>query len=134
MAALSEIRSALAGSLSSIQGLRTSAHVPDQPNPPIAVVVPEQIEYDASTFGSHRYTFRLMLIVGRVDERNAQARLDGYLATDGAASVKSAVEADRTLGGLVQVVRVLSADSYRTVPVGDVTYLTAEMVVEVISQ
>jgi hypothetical protein len=46
MASVSELRQALADSMSSVYGLRSSATVPDAPRPPVAVVMPDRIEYD----------------------------------------------------------------------------------------
>jgi hypothetical protein len=66
-----------------------------------------------STFnrGFDSATCTVLLIVGRMSEQAAQAKLDGYLAGTGSTSVKAAIEADATLSGAVQTVRVASATS-----------------------
>ena len=46
MASLSTLRTGLATRLGTISGLRTSAFMPDNPNPPIAVVMPSSVSYD----------------------------------------------------------------------------------------
>jgi hypothetical protein len=43
MATVSELRTGIATNLATIAGLRTAATVPDQINPPIAVVMPNSI-------------------------------------------------------------------------------------------
>ena len=71
MADISTLRTAIATNLATITGLRTAATVPDQINPPIAVVMPTSIEYDLAFArnGGDEYEFSVMVIVGRVDER-----------------------------------------------------------------
>jgi hypothetical protein len=133
MATVSELRAGLATNLSTIAGLRTTATVPDQVNPPIAVIMPPTITYDLAfaRSGGDEYEFIVMVIVGRVDERSAQNRLDGYCTGTGASSVKAGIEKDRTLGGKAFDCRVREMRSYQQLVVADVTYLAAEFVVQV---
>jgi hypothetical protein len=133
MANISDLRAGIATNLATISGLRTSATVPDSINPPIAVVMPNTITYDTSfaRTGGDEYEFLVMVIVGRVDERTAQNRLDGYCSGTGASSVKAAIESDKTLGGKAFSLRVTSLRNYNQVTVGDVTYLSGEFVVQV---
>lgn len=129
---LSEIRTALASSMSTITGLRTSSHIPDNPRPPIAVVVPDSISYDLNAQrGADRYLFTITLIVGRADDRAAQINLDQYVV--GPKSVKKAVEKDRTLGGKVDTCRVTEMRTYSSLSIGEVVYLSAQFAVEVIA-
>ena len=132
MASISNVRSGIATNLATISGLRTSAWIPDQINPPIAVVKPDSIQFD-SVFqrGLDTMQFSVLCIVGRVDERSAQATLDAYCATTGTASIKAAIESDPTLGSAVKDVRVTEMRNYTSLPVGDVTYLAAEFAVQV---
>ena len=96
MASLTALRAGLATRLATISGLRASATIPDNPSPPIAVVMPGRITYDtAFGRGSDEYTFDVMLIVGRVADRASQNNLDAYCASSGSASIKAAIEADR---------------------------------------
>jgi len=135
MATVSELRTGIANNLATISGLRTTATVPDQINPPIAVVMPQSITYDLAfaRSGGDEYEFVVMVIVGRVDERSAQNRLDAYCSGSGASSVKAAIEIDKTLGGKAFDCRVSSLRGYQSVTVGDVVYLSAEFVVQVFS-
>jgi hypothetical protein len=132
MASVVTLRAALATALGTVSGLRSSATVPDNPRPPIAVVVPERIEYDLNARrGADRYFFTVTVIVGRADDRTAQNRLDGFIV--GAQSVKKAIETDRTLGGAADTCRVVEMRNYSSMPVGEVVYLAAQFVVEVIA-
>ena len=132
MAAVADIRQALADAMGSIYNLRTSATVPDSPRPPQAIVMPDRIDYDLDMVrGADRFYFTIILLVARADDRAAQNNLDGYIT--GPDSIKAAVEADRTLGGVVDTVRVTQMRNYAAVSVGEVLYLGAEFDVEVIA-
>lgn len=134
MTSLSDLRSGLATRLATITGLRSSAYIPDNPQPPIAVVMPGRIQYDtAFGRGSDEYTFSIMLIVGRVADRASQTTLDAYCASSGSASVKAAIEADRSLGGKALDCRVTEMTNQGSLAIGDVTYHTAEFNVTVIA-
>lgn len=127
MASIVELREGIATNLSTIDGLRTSADMPDNPNPPIAVVSLSSIEYD-QTFnrGMTLYTFDVTVIVSRADARNAQSYLDAYCSSTGANSVKLAIESDKTLDGKAFDLRVTQLSSYGSLTVNDTTYLAAE--------
>ena len=130
---ISQIRTALATNLSTITGLRTAAEIPDLPNPPIAVVSLDSVNYDqAFAKGMTSYTFTITVIVGRSAEREAQRKLDGYI-TPGANSVKNAIESNKTLGGYAYDCRVVSMNSVGSVTISDTTYLAADFTVTVIA-
>lgn len=106
----SEVRSGLATALQQINNLRTFDYVPDSLAPPAAVVEPVEITWDrAMQRGLDHYKAWILVIVGRVDERAASLRLDNYLAGDGATSIKTALETDRTLGGACSTLEVTDA-------------------------
>jgi len=130
MASITNIRTGLATRLATITGLRTAATMPDLPNPPVAIVIPDNISFD-DTFqrGMDTLTFRIFLVVGRADERTAQNSLDAFCATSGASSVKAAVEGDRTLGGAAFDCRVTNMRSYGSVQISETAYLSCEFVV-----
>jgi hypothetical protein len=70
-------------------------------------------------------------MVGRVSERTAQGSLDAYANPSGASSIKTAIEADRTLGGAAQTCRVTDMRNVGPMSIAENTYLTAEFVVTV---
>ena len=130
---ISQIRTALATNLATISGLRTAAEIPDLPNPPIAVVSLDSVNYDqAFANGMTSYTFTITVIVGRSAEREAQRKLDAYISP-GANSVKNAVESDKTLGGYAYDCRVVSMNSVGSLTISDTTYLAADFSVTVIA-
>jgi len=127
MANLTDLKDGLATNLSKIPGLRVSSFIPDNPNPPMAIIMPQGIEYHKSfNNGFNTYSFVVSVIVGRVSERTAQATLDSYCASTGTYSIKSAIESDRTLSGLAFDLVVSDMRNYGSVIIGDNTYLTAE--------
>lgn len=130
--AIEDIRSALATNLATISGLRTSGDVPDNPNPPQAVVFLETVEYDdAFQGGLTTMQFKVMVIVSRADDRSAQRKLNEYISPDGARSIKSAVESDRSLGGLVQTLRLTAMTSLGSTIVSEQEYMAVEFSVAV---
>lgn len=130
--AIEDIRSALATNLATISGLRTSGDVPDNPNPPQAVVFLETVEYDdAFQGGLTTMQFKVMVLVSRADDRTAQRKLNEYISPDGARSIKSAVESDRSLGGLVQTLRLTAMTSLGSTIVSEQEYMAVEFSVAV---
>ena len=130
MALISDLRNGLATNLATISGLRTAATMPDNPNPPIAIVIPSTISFD-DTFqrGMQTYTFNVLVVVGRADERTAQNKLDAYCASTGSSSIKLAVERDKTLGGKAFDVRLTEMRNYGQIVIGEIGYLSAEFTV-----
>jgi hypothetical protein len=127
MANLSALRDGIAANLSTITGLRVSAFVPDNINPPLAIVTPQNIEYHRSfQNGLNTYSFIVSVFVGRVSERSAQNTLDAYCSPTGSSSIKSAIESDRTLQGRAYDLVVSDMRNYGSVTIGENTYLTAE--------
>lgn len=132
MTAISTIRTGLATNLATISGLRTSATMPDAINPPIAIVMPDNISFDsAMARGLDEYAFTVLVIVGRADARTSQNKVDDFCNPTGAGSVKTAIESDRSLGGAAQSLRVTAMRNYTSITAGDVVYLAAEFAVTV---
>jgi hypothetical protein len=71
------------------------------------------------------YTFTITVIVGRVSERTAQARLNGYAST-GNGGVKAALQSDKTLGGHAFDVRLQEMTNIGAITLGEQQYLAAE--------
>jgi len=127
MASITDLRTGIATNLATITGLRTSPTLPDNPNPPIALVTPVSVSFDdVFKRGMQTYTFSVSVIVGRVDERTAQNKLDGFVSSTGSSSIKLAIERDKTLGGKAFDCRVTEMRNYGQVTIGDVIYLSAE--------
>jgi len=123
---ITDIRDGIATNLATISGLRTSAELPDQPNPPIAVVQLNNVTYDqAFQGGLVLYNFTITVIVGKVAERLAQQRLNAYAST-GAGGVKTALQSDKTLGGHAFDVKLQEMTNIGAITLGEQQYLAAE--------
>ena len=134
MASITELREGLAANLATIPGLRTAATIPDNPNPPIAIVQLTRVQYHQDfKRGMTEYNFAVQVVVGRVDERSAQQRLDLYCSSTGDYAIGLAVESDRTLGGKAFDCIVTEMTNYGSVLISDVTYLAAEFNVRVLA-
>ena len=132
MADLSTIRAKIADNLLTIPGLRAHGELVDNPNPPVAMVELESIDYNqAMKQGLTIYNFIITVIVGRAAEREQQRKLDLYLQPFGEFSVKAGVESDRSLSGEVHDLQVVSAGSTGSIQLNDQTYLAAEFTVTV---
>jgi hypothetical protein len=128
----STVRSGLKTRLATISGLKTYDYIPDSVNVPGAVVGQLDLDFDASlNRGLDRASCTILLIVGRMSESAGQTKLDGYLASSGSTSVKAAIEADVTLGGAVQTLRVTNATA-GSVQVAATDYLAYRYTVELI--
>jgi hypothetical protein len=129
---MQDIRTGLAEQIGQVSGLRSSANFLDAPRPPIALVLPDRIEYDLNANrGADTFIFTVQVIVVRASDRGAQLALDKF--TVGPDSVKDAVESDRTLGGSADTCRVTELRNYGQVTIGDVVYLGFELEVEVVA-
>ena len=134
MANINELRDGIAANLATISGLRAASTIPDNPNPPIAIVQLNRVQYHQDfKRGMTEYNFAVQVVVGRVDERSAQANLDAYCSSTGEASISLAVELDRTLGGKAFDCIVTEMTNYGSVLISDVTYLAAEFNVRVLA-
>ena len=132
----STVRDNLKTALQSITGLRVMDYVPDSANIPtnnaFAVVGQLSLNYDYTlNRGFDFATCNIIVMVGRMSERSGQERLDGLLASSGSTSIKAAVEADKTLSGAVQTLRVVSA-SPGTITSASIDYLSYQYAVELI--
>lgn len=118
------VRDAIKANLQTITNMRVYDQIPDVIVPPCAVVGQLDFTFDVDNQrGLDQASVDVYVIVQRISERAGQDKLDLYLAGSGNGSVKTALESDRTLGGLVDTLRVISAES-GTYQTGDQTFLS----------
>lgn len=89
--------------LGTISGLQVSEILPDQVTPPIAIVgVPPIPEY-RTTFGRGIWSVdpTVTILVSAALDKYGQQKLASYADVHGSTSIPAAIEADRTLGGIV---------------------------------
>jgi len=128
---IATIRAGLGTNLATLSGLRIATSLPEQVNPPQAVISLQSVAYDGALRGGlTTYTFMVTVLTGRMSERTAQSILDGYISP-GAGAIKNAIESDKTLGGSCYDVRVEAMSSYGSLTIGEVNYLAADFTVTV---
>jgi len=124
MIQISKVRDALGKNLETITGLRVYDTIPDVVVPPCAIVGQLDFTFDIDNArGLDQASVDVYVIVQRISERAGQDKLDELLAGTGNKSIKTALESDRSLGGLVNTLRVISAESGTYIS-GDVTFLS----------
>ena len=123
----SSLQEALGMALAMIPGLRVADHLPEQINPPMAVVQLQTVTYHrAMKGGLSEWQFTISLVAGRMGDRPAQRQLDAWMSYDGNQSVREAIESDRTLGGNCSTLKVADMISVRPLSLGDAAYITCE--------
>ena len=131
-ATVSQVATGLATNLATIAGLRTSAFQPEQLNPPFAFPTLNRIEYHKAFGGGDVVMdWTVNVIVGRYVDRNAFATLDGFLSYSGATSVRAAIEADKTLGGVCQTLVLPSGANITSLSSADAEFLQIQFQVTV---
>lgn len=136
----SQVRAALKTRLESISGLKVYAFAPASISVPCAAITygnGEFLTYRTSTDG-HDMDLTITVFVqgGQRDEQTTAEALDAYLADAGSSSIYAAVEADPTLGGVVDSCSVMGASDYGSRVFGEgenaVRYQSVQFAVEVL--
>lgn len=118
MATMQEIVEALGAAIATIDGIQSQGFMLPAPTAPYAQVYPGgeagDINYDeAMGRGLDGCPFTVQVFSGAPLERTAQIKLLEYMAPEGDRSIKATLEADKTLGGLVDDLHVRSCSGYR---------------------
>jgi hypothetical protein len=135
LASIKALRDGLKTRLAAVSGIYTHDTIPDDVYPPAAIVgFPTTVRYDfAMRTPVSRYTFPVRVIAGRTTERESQDRIDDLCSPDGASSIRAAVDADPTLGGVAHSSRVVEARDFGVYEVAGVSYIGGEFEIEVIA-
>jgi hypothetical protein len=114
-ATLAEIRAGLETQLAQIPNVTTSAYMLDSPpDLTLQVMGPDRINWDLALHrGLDSWTFIVQGFSGSPESQAAQINLDNWLSPSGTDSVKAAIEADGTLGGVVVNSHVVESSGYR---------------------
>jgi hypothetical protein len=130
---LQEVRTGLANALHAIPNLRIYPTVPESPQVPCAILVPESIRYGQTFDGAANVRVTIHVLAASINAEGGQRLLDEYVADEGNQSIAKAIEDDPTLGGQCQYAQVVEMRSYGVM--GDTTrYYSAELSVDVWAQ
>lgn len=131
-ATVSQVATGLQTRLATITGLRTFNYQPEQENPPFAYPQINSINYHrAYSGGDVVMDWTVYVVVGRYLDRTAHAQLDDYLSYSGTKSVRAAIEADPTLGGVCSTLIVRSGADITSLDANGAQFLVIQMQVEV---
>lgn len=101
-ATIEQIMTGLKTRLATIPGLQALDFAADNPTPPTAFPLVPAFDYrQTMRRGSYTLPFRIAVLTGAQLDREGQMNLAGYANQTGATSVRAAIEADNTLGGIV---------------------------------
>lgn len=114
-----QVMDGLEARLDTIDGLRVRDVSPGQIAPPCAIVgVPDIPDYRLTMAnGLVGVVFTITVLTSAAADRAGQKKLAGYADMTGSTSVRTAIEADKTLGGIVQDTLV---DSFRRLGIEEV--------------
>ena len=113
---------------------RTYSLSPDSINPPTAVVVPapgDFLFYDDTYDGTDNFAVVVKILNGTQDSTSSQSLLLGYMAKTGATSVRAAILADHTLGGICSYMQIPTAQNFGDVEWAGQQFLGFELPVAV---
>lgn len=131
----SEVRAALAAAALTVPDLRAFDYLPDSIDPPAFIAGEVTINYDqVNEGGFDEHLVTCHLYASSTDSKRGQKLLDGFLSPAGPNSVKAALEADRTLGGIavsLTVFRVTGYGKYRASSVSELQFYGAKLDVRV---
>ena len=98
----------MAAALGVIPDVQVNAYALSQPTPPGLQILPPGVQYDQAMHrGLDEWVFIVQGFVAFSTDIGSQVLLDQMCAPTGSNSVKAALEADKTLGGVVQSLHVL---------------------------
>lgn len=124
---IAAIQAGIKTRLATITGLRVYDYLPDQPQPPMAVVQFNSLDYHGAFGGGMAdYNLTVTLVLGRIIERTTVSNLDGYASPSGASSIRAAIEAEQTLGGAAQTATVTTMSNPRAVTYADATFYAVD--------
>lgn len=112
MSTLEQVADAVRDTLATLDGITVFDTPPESLHPPSAVVMPPEIDYQRAfgSNGTNRADIDVLVLTAPAGSftDNAFRMLWPYMDRSGAKSVYAAVEADQTLGGVVEAAHVRS--------------------------
>lgn len=131
MATIREITDGIGTVLKTIPNLRVPKRVPDTVDPDTAVVRYAGTNFDTTmNRGSDDENYIIQIFTSRASDRGQDALIE-YCDREGARSVKAALEADHTLGGLVMDANLSEIKEPGVASPGGVEMYSVEMIVTV---
>ncbi|MFD7860975.1 hypothetical protein [Streptomyces sp. NPDC059783] len=144
---MSAVRNAIADAARAVTlpagtaALTSTGYVPDAVTAPHFFCAEYSVDYDrAMNRALDEVELTCRVLVGRADDKSAQAILDNLLAGSGPTSLKTAIEAargapgDYALGGLAHDLHVTRVQGYRWYEHQSTQYVGAELIIKIIGE
>jgi len=110
---LDQIREGIKTALDAIPGVQTSAQFLSNPTPPAIHVFPPSGSFHRTMGNGHSdWNLTVQAFAAMSSDIGAQKLLDRFIADAGPYSVRAAIEADRSLGGVADDTIVQGFDNY----------------------
>lgn len=137
-ASFPDVRQALANRIATISGLTVYNTIPDSVTVPAAIIGPPAgqmpfLHYSDTFDGGVTYLLAIRVYVSRYDSPMAQDALDPFVAPTGSQSLDATIDADPSLGGVVEYANLVEVRNYGKYTIGDVDYVGAEWLVRVMA-
>jgi hypothetical protein len=132
-ASLTEIRNAIKAALD-IKDFNAYAVEPPAPKPPAGWSFPapgNAAEFHQTFDDAVTWHMRVTVVVAATDVGRSQSNIDVYLAPTGERSIKALLEADPSLGGVVDSVSVKGIVAYGALDIAGTSAVAATFDVEV---
>jgi hypothetical protein len=128
------LKAALDDATYGVTGWQTSAYMLAQPQPPSIDIRPAGTRFDtAMGRGNDDMTFMVRAMVAFNSDQGAQIKLDTLIDATSAGGLKTVLEHDKTLGGVISNLRVMDVSDYKALIVeGAPPMLAVEFTVEVL--
>jgi hypothetical protein len=135
VAALEDIRAGIAANLrTSFPDVNLTGYNIVNAIAPAIEVELDRIVYDsANARGLDEWFFTIRGFAKSGTDKAAQIRLDAWLDSTGAESVKAALEVDRTLGGVANDAHVVTMAKIAVFTAGDTSFFGAEWTLRVLT-
>lgn len=132
---IADIREGLTAAIvAGVSGANCTGYMHASGTPPLFEIEVDTIDYHASMGAGYvMYQFVVRGLVNLGSDVGAQVNLDTYMNPSGTNSLKAAIEADKTLGGVVDTLKVtnVTRTAVYSAQQGQTSYLGAEWAVEV---
>lgn len=130
---IQQVVDALEAAVATISDLEVYDYVPDDVAVPCAFVWPAASNFDMTIGrGGDRQFYTIRILVSRTSDREGQTKLFTYMNPSGSASVKAAIESDKTLGGVADTLWVRSRTGVQIQEVAGIPYFSCDFTVEVV--
>lgn len=132
MATNKQIRDGIAARVATVsEDLRVYPAPPGSIVVPAAVVRRRSTTYDVSFDELTDTAWTVTVFVQFANNDAAAEQLDPYVSPSGTQSIKAAIDADPTLGGVVDFARVSTAEGERVTNYAGIGYLTVDFNIEI---